>query len=68
MPATTIVDLNLRKRFGIGRGTGISVSFDVLNAFNEGSPSRVGYTQDDYGKVTALVVPRRYRLGLKFDF
>jgi len=68
LPATTIIDLNLRKRFGIGRGMGIQVSFDVLNATNEGSPARVGFGQDDYGKVTALVVPRRYRLGVKFDF
>jgi hypothetical protein len=67
-PATTIVDLNLRKRFGIGRGMGISVALDVLNAFNEGSPARFGYFQDDYGEVTNLTIPRRYRLGLKFDF
>jgi hypothetical protein len=66
--STTIIDLNLRKRFGVGRGMGISVALDVLNAFNENSPTRVGYFQDGFGEVTALVVPRRYRLGLKFDF
>jgi outer membrane receptor protein involved in Fe transport len=68
MPSTTIVDLNLRKRFGIGRGMGITASIDALNAFNEGAASAVGYTGADFGQVNALVRPRIYRLGLKFDF
>jgi hypothetical protein len=68
MPATTIVDLSLNKRFGIGRGMGISVALDALNAFNEDAPSLVGYKPGDYGRVYGLVPPRIYRLGLKFDF
>jgi hypothetical protein len=68
MPSTTIVDLSLNKRFGVGRGMGIGVALDVLNAFNEGAPNRVGYGRGDYGRVYGLVTPRIYRLGLKFDF
>ena len=68
MPSTTIVDLNLRKRFGVGRGMGITASLDALNVFNEGAANRVGYTGADYGQVGSLVLPRIYRLGLKFDF
>ncbi|MCG6949754.1 MAG: TonB-dependent receptor [Acidobacteria bacterium] len=68
LPATTIFDLNLGKRFNIGGDMGITVSLDVLNAFNENSPNKVGYTVDDYGEVQSLVVPRYYRLGLKFEF
>jgi outer membrane receptor protein involved in Fe transport len=68
LPSTTIVDLSLNKRFGIGRGMGVGVALDVLNAFNESSPSRVGYGAGDYGRVYGLVAPRIYRLGLKFDF
>ncbi len=68
MPSTTIVDLNLRKRFAFGSRIGFTVSLDGLNVFNEGSPNRVGYTGGDYGQVTSLTLPRRFRLGLKLDF
>jgi outer membrane receptor protein involved in Fe transport len=68
MPATTIFDLNLRKRFGVGKGMGITASIDALNAFNENTASAVGYTGADYGQVNSIVRPRIYRLGLKFDF
>jgi outer membrane receptor protein involved in Fe transport len=68
MPSTTIVDLNLRKRFGVGKGLGITASFDALNAFNEDAANAVGYTVGDIGQVNAIVRPRIYRLGLKFDF
>jgi len=68
MPSTTIVDLNLRKRFGLGKGTGLTASVDALNVFNEGAASAVGYTGADYGQVNSIVRPRIYRLGLKFDF
>jgi hypothetical protein len=68
LPSTTIVDLNLRKRFGFGNGLGITASLDALNAFNEGAVAAVGYTGADFGRVNALVRPRIYRLGLKFDF
>jgi len=68
MPSTTIVDLSLNKRFGIGKGMGISVVLDALNVFNEGSPNKVGYDQGDYGRVYGLVTPQVFRLGAKFDF
>jgi hypothetical protein len=68
MPATTIVDLSLNKRFGVGRGMGIGVALDALNVFNEGAANRVGYGQGDYGRVYGLVTPRIFRLGVKFDF
>jgi outer membrane receptor protein involved in Fe transport len=68
MPSTTIVDLSLNKRFAIGKGMGIGVSFDALNVFNEGAPNRVGYRTGDYGRVYSLTTPRTFRLGVKFDF
>jgi outer membrane receptor protein involved in Fe transport len=69
MPSTTIADLNLRKRFGLGSwGGGITVSLDALNAFNASNANSIGYTGADYGQVNSIVRPRIYRLGLKFDF
>jgi outer membrane receptor protein involved in Fe transport len=68
LPSTTIVDLSLNKRFDIGRGMGIGVAIDALNAFNEGAANRVGFRPGDYGRVYGLVTPRVFRLGLKFDF
>jgi outer membrane receptor protein involved in Fe transport len=47
---------------------GIGVALDLLNAFNEDSPSSVGFGAGDYGRVYGLVPPRIFRLGLKFDF
>jgi hypothetical protein len=68
MPATTIVDLSLNKRFGIGRGMGIGVALDALNVFNESAANRVGFGQGDFGRVYGLVTPRIFRLGVRFDF
>ncbi len=68
MPSTTIVDLNLRKRFGLGKGTGLTASLDALNVFNEARASAIGYTGADYGQVNSIILPRIFRLGLKFDF
>jgi hypothetical protein len=68
LPSTTIVDLSLNKRFGIGKEMGIGIALDALNVFNEGSPDRVGYRTGDYGRVYSLNTPRTFRLGVKFDF
>ncbi|HEV7766946.1 MAG TPA: TonB-dependent receptor, partial [Thermoanaerobaculia bacterium] len=66
-PSTSIIDLSLSKRFAV-RGYGLSVSLDVLNAFNENSPNRVGFHEADYGRVYGLVQPRTVRAGVKLGF
>ncbi len=68
MPSTTILDLSLSKRFGIGEWGGLSISVDGLNILNEDAPNRVGYTGADYGQVGSIVLPRIFRLGVKLDF
>ena len=66
-PSTSIVDLSVSKRFKVG-AYGLSVSLDVLNAFNENSPNRVGFHESDYGRIYGLVQPRIFRAGVKIGF
>jgi hypothetical protein len=67
-PPTSIFDLNLTKELRFAKGYGANISFDVLNAFNENAPNRIGYRQGDYGRVYSLVSPRVYRAGVKLIF
>jgi hypothetical protein len=67
-PDTQIVDLSLSKEFRFASAYGVNFSFDILNAFNENSPNRIGFRQGDYGRVYGLVTPRLYRAGVKFMF
>jgi len=66
-PSTSIIDLSVSKRFDV-RGYGLSLSLDVLNAFNENSPNRVGFHEADYGRIYGLVQPRTVRAGVKIGF
>lgn len=68
LPATSIIDLSLSKELSFAAGLGANISLDVLNAFNENTPNRVGFREGDYGRVYSLVQGRTYRLGLKFLF
>jgi outer membrane receptor protein involved in Fe transport len=68
LPSTTILDLSISKTFRIGNVGQFAISFDALNALNEDSPNQVITSEGTYGMVTSLVVPRIYRLGLKFMF
>jgi outer membrane receptor protein involved in Fe transport len=68
MPSTSIVDLSLSKTFHFPGGYGVFLAFDVLNAFNENSPNRVGFREGDYGRVYSLVQPRTFRGGIKLIF
>jgi hypothetical protein len=68
LPATTILDLSLQKTVKVSNVGQIGVSFDVLNALNSSAPDRVVYTNANYGLVSSLVMPRTYRLGVKFMF
>ncbi|HEU5163806.1 MAG TPA: TonB-dependent receptor, partial [Thermoanaerobaculia bacterium] len=67
MPATTIFDLSLQKEFTISN-FGLNLSVDVLNAFNENSPNRIGFKTGDFGRVYSIVQPRTLRGGVKFTF
>ena len=66
--STTILDLSLQKSFKLGNVGQLNISFDALNALNSSAPNRVVYTQANYGLVSSLVMPRTYRLGVKFMF
>jgi len=66
--ATTILDLSLQKSFKLGNDGQLNISLDALNALNSSAPNRVVYTQANYGLVSSLILPRTYRLGVKFMF
>jgi outer membrane receptor protein involved in Fe transport len=68
LPATTIVDLNLSKSFRLGTSGSLWASFDVLNATGENAATAVSTGPGSFGRVEGVVLPRRYRLGLKFSF
>jgi outer membrane receptor protein involved in Fe transport len=68
LPSSTVVDLSLNKDFNIGQNFGIGLSLDILNAFNENSPSKVGFYPGEYGRVYNVIYPRTTRLGVKFFF
>ena len=68
LPSTTIFDVNLSRSFRLGDWGSIWASFDVLNALNEDAANKVGFFQGDYGRVYQVVLPRTYRVGLKFSF
>ena len=68
MPSTTILDLSLGKAFTVADYGSVRVSLDVLNAFNDDSPNRMGFRQGDFGRVYNLVQPRTYRAGVKYSF
>ena len=63
-----IFDLSLGKTFRGPRGTGLNLTIDVLNAFNESSPNIIGFRQGDYGRVYSITTPRTYRGGVKILF
>lgn len=68
LPDTTVVDLSLAKTFRLGDRLELGVSIDVLNAFNEDSPNKVGFGAGDFGRVYSVVSPRTSRLGVKLSF
>ncbi|MGA7617343.1 MAG: TonB-dependent receptor [Thermoanaerobaculia bacterium] len=68
LPSTSIVDLSLSKSLKAGGFGALRISFDVLNAFNENSPNKVGFYEGDYGRVYSIVQPRTYRMGVKYSF
>jgi outer membrane receptor protein involved in Fe transport len=68
LPSSTILDLSIQKSFQVGNLGQLGITFDTLNVFNSSAPDRVVYTNANYGLVSSVVLPRTYRLGVKFSF
>jgi hypothetical protein len=68
LPSTTIFDFSIQKAFQLGTAGQVAISFDALNAFNSSAADRVVYTNANYGLVSSVVMPRIYRMGIKFAF
>ena len=71
-PAYMVLDLRLRKDFPVMRGSRVSVTGDLFNAFNEqtlGCYSTFDPNADDFGNAGCVNNdPRRFQIGLEYDF
>ena len=69
MPSQNVLDLRVEKQFAIMRGQ-FSVTADIYNVFNDDSPTAIEarFPLPNYGKPTAVIEPRKVRLGLRYSF
>lgn len=68
LPGSKILDLSFGRNFKVGNLGSISVMVDILNVFNDNSPSLVDWTAGQLGRVMAIVAPRKIRMNVRFDF
>ena len=65
------LDLRAEKLFDIGGDKSIGIGIDIYNVFNAGTVISSEQSVDSeipFGGPTSLVLPRRWRLGLRFRF
>jgi hypothetical protein len=71
-PASLVLDLRLRKDFPVMRGSRVSVTGDLFNVTNEqtlGCYSTFDPNAEDFGNAGCTINdPRRFQLGLEYDF
>jgi outer membrane receptor protein involved in Fe transport len=67
LPTQALVDLHLEKAFSLGGNKAVHLVVDGFNVFNADTPSDVDI-QFEWGKVTSIPAPRRFRAGLRFQF
>ena len=68
-PFQHMVDVCLEKNFQLGR-VRPSVFFEAFNLLNGNAAIGIGglYNSPTYGKITAILPPRIFRLGLSLNF
>jgi outer membrane receptor protein involved in Fe transport len=70
LPTRTNLDFRVEKTLNLKNFGRIGIMFDMFNAFNSGVETGLigAVNQSNYGLVTGIVLPRRYRLGIRFFF
>ncbi|TRZ89420.1 hypothetical protein D4R89_06150 [bacterium] len=72
MPVLQILDLRLEKAFSLGPGK-LHFIFDAFNVFNSQDVTNA-YTKriegpiNTVGQITGIVAPRKFRMGIEYEF
>ena len=66
LPNQQLLDLHVERAFGYRSGN-LHLVLDGFNIFNSASPLNTDVIFD-YGQVTAIPAPRRFRVGVRYEF
>ena len=67
LPSQALLDLHLEKGFRFSRSQRVQFIVDGFNLFNSFTPTDAD-PLFEYGKVTAIPAPRRFRFGARYEF
>ena len=67
LPTLAILDLHLERVFKLGGTKKAHLVVDCFNVLNSAAPEDIDI-QFEWGKVTSIPSPRRFRGGVRFEF
>ena len=67
LPSQALLDLHVERSFKLGGKRALHLVMDGFNMFNSNTPTDIDI-QYEWGKVTAIPAPRRFRAGVRYEF
>lgn len=67
-PSVSIVDARLDKSISVSKLGKITLQADLFNIVNSGVPTSLRLTTVNFQEVTAILAPRVFRVGVRYDF
>jgi hypothetical protein len=67
LPSQALLDLHLEKGFRFSKSQRVQFIVDGFNLFNSFTPTAAD-PLFEFGKVTAIPAPRRFRFGARYEF